>query len=123
MIVDKSIKDLSIKVFDREQKVNQLSGGNQQKIVFGKTLLKGSDILILDEPTRGVDIGAKTERYKLIKELADEGKSIIIVSSEMPELLGMSDRRIVLSQGHITGELKTKGTTQEEIMKLAVAYH
>lgn len=123
MIVDKSIKDLSIKVFDREQKVNQLSGGNQQKIVFGKTLLKGSDILILDEPTRGVDIGAKTEIYKLIKELADEGKSIIIVSSEMPELLGMSDRIIVLSQGHITGELKTKGTNQEEIMKLAVAYH
>lgn len=123
VIVDKSIKDLSIKVFDRDQKVKQLSGGNQQKIVFGKTLLKGSDILILDEPTRGVDIGAKTEIYKLIKELANEGKSIIIVSSEMPELLGMSDRIIVLSQGHITGELTTKNTNQEEIMKLAVAYH
>lgn len=122
-IVKKTIKDLSIKVFGKEQIVKQLSGGNQQKIVFGKTLLKGSDILILDEPTRGVDIGAKTEIYKLIKELSDEGKAIILVSSEMPELMGMSDRIIVLSQGHITGELETHNTNQEEIMKLAVASH
>ena len=96
-----------------------LSGGNQQKVVIAKWLERDCDILIFDEPTRGIDVGAKSEIYKLMKELAAEGKSIIMISSEMPELLRMSDRIVVMCEGHKTGELSIEEATQEKIMALA----
>jgi ABC-type sugar transport system ATPase subunit len=114
------IQKLSIKTPHSEQLVKNLSGGNQQKIVIAKSLLRDPDVLILDEPTRGIDIGAKSEIYHLISNLADEGKAIIMVSSELPEVLGLSDRILVLHEGRITGELKKEEANQEKIMKFAV---
>ncbi|MCH8215240.1 MAG: sugar ABC transporter ATP-binding protein [Planctomycetes bacterium] len=119
-LADRAIADLSIKTINAEQRVSTLSGGNQQKVVLGKALLSQPDILILDEPTRGIDIGAKSEVYKLIRALADEGKAIIMVSSELEEILGMSDRIIVLHQGKITGRLRQEEASQEKIMKYAL---
>jgi ABC-type sugar transport system ATPase subunit len=119
-LVDKMINNLSIKASGREQLVNHLSGGNQQKVVLGKTLLNQPDILILDEPTRGIDVGAKSEIYKLMRELANGGMTIIMISSEMPEILGMSDRIIVLHGGKITGELDRSEANPERIMKYAI---
>lgn len=101
------------------QKVNHLSGGNQQKIVIAKWLLRDSDILIFDEPTRGIDVGAKGEIYELLDQLAAEGKSIIMISSELPEILRMSHRIIVMCEGRITGELTSEEATQEKIMNYA----
>ena len=98
-----------------------LSGGNQQKLVLIKWLQRNCDIIIFDEPTRGIDVGAKYEIYLLINELAAKGKGIIMVSSELPEVLGMSDRILVMRQGEISGEITdVKNTSQEEIMELAV---
>ncbi len=97
--------------------VNTLSGGNQQKVVLSKWMFTEPDILILDEPTRGIDVGAKYEIYKLIHELADQGKAIILVSSELPELLGMADRIYTIFEGEITGELPAKEASQESLMK------
>ena len=102
--VDKQIADLSIKCADRDQQVSQLSGGNKQKVVFGKWIGRGSEVLILDCPTRGVDIGVKRAMYQLMTELKNEGKSIIMISEEMPELMGMSDRLIIMKDGRITHE-------------------
>lgn len=101
------------------QKVNHLSGGNQQKIVIAKWLLRDSDILIFDEPTRGIDVGAKGEIYELLDQLAAEGKSIIMISSELPEILRMSHRIIVMCEGRITGKLTSEEATQEKIMNYA----
>ena len=99
-----------------------LSGGNQQKIVLAKWLESNADIIIFDEPTRGIDIGAKYEIYQLINNLADQGKSIIIVSSELPELLGMCDRIIVMHEGQVKGEINDpSGTNQEDVLKMAIA--
>ncbi len=109
---------LKIKAQSQHQKVVYLSGGNQQKVVLCKWILKDCDILILDEPTRGIDIGAKQEIYNLIKDLAKMGKSILVISSEMPELIGMSHRILVMHEGKLTGELR-ENITQEEIMRLA----
>ena len=95
------------------------AGGNQQKVVLAKWLIKNSRILIFDEPTRGIDVGAKSEIYKLMNELVHEGRSIIMISSELPELLRMSDRIAVMCEGALTGILDIKGATQEKIMKLA----
>jgi len=117
---DKMISDLKIKSFNRNQKVMHLSGGNQQKVVLGKVLLSSPKVIILDEPTRGVDVGAKFEIYKLIHNLAAEGIAIIIISSELPEILGMSDRIMVLSKGIQTAILSREEATQELIMKYAV---
>ncbi|MDR4945146.1 sugar ABC transporter ATP-binding protein [Neobacillus cucumis] len=122
--IDKQAKDmiekLKIKTPSGNQLVKNLSGGNQQKVVIGKWLTRDSDILIFDEPTRGIDIGAKDEIYRLLNELAEEGKSIIMISSELPEILRMSHRVIVMCEGRITGELKNnEKTTQEAIMTLA----
>ena len=100
--VDKQISDLSIKCADRDQAVSQLSGGNKQKVVFGKWIGRGSEVLILDCPTRGVDIGVKRAMYQLMTELKNEGKSIVMISEEMPELMGMSDRLIIMKDGRIT---------------------
>ncbi len=102
-----------------DQLVVNLSGGNQQKVVIAKWLAKSSDILIFDEPTRGIDVGAKNEIYKLMNRLASEGKSIIMISSEMTEILRMSDRVVVMCEGKITGELGIEEATQENIMNLA----
>ncbi|MCE7071777.1 sugar ABC transporter ATP-binding protein [Dyadobacter sp. CY327] len=115
------IADLRIKTTDMNQKVTYLSGGNQQKVVIGKVLLASPEIIILDEPTRGVDVGAKFEIYKLIRNLADKGIAIIMISSELPEILGMSDRILILSKGKQTAILSREEATQELIMKYAVA--
>jgi inositol transport system ATP-binding protein len=96
-----------------------LSGGNQQKVLIARWLLAQPKILILDEPTRGIDVGAKSEIYRLISELANRGVAIILVSSELPEILGMSDRIMVMHGGHITGILDQKDASQERIMALA----
>lgn len=110
---------LAIKTPSMQQMVKQLSGGNQQKIVLAKWLLQNPDIIIFDEPTRGIDVGAKTEIYKLVAKLAEDGKGIIFISSEMPEILGMSDRVIIFYEGRQTGELAREEATQERIMLYA----
>lgn len=108
-----------IKTPSIEQKVNNLSGGNQQKVALGKWLFTNPNVLILDEPTRGIDVGAKYEIYSIMNELVHNGMSIIMISSELPEVLGMSDRVYVMSEGSITGELPIEEATQEKIMELA----
>ena len=110
---------LSIKTPSVRQQVKNLSGGNQQKVVIGKWLTADTDILIFDEPTRGIDVGAKSEIYKLLNNLAHEGKSIIMISSELPEILRMSHRIMVMCEGRITGELSAAEATQEAIMTYA----
>ncbi|MCO5243657.1 MAG: sugar ABC transporter ATP-binding protein [Anaerolineae bacterium] len=110
---------LQIKTPNIEQRVRNLSGGNQQKVVIGKWLTADTEILIFDEPTRGIDVGAKSEIYHLLNDLAQQGKSIIMISSELPEILRMSHRIIVMCEGRITGELSSADATQEEIMRLA----
>lgn len=110
---------LDIKAPSIEQKVGNLSGGNQQKVSLGKWLFVKPNILILDEPTRGIDVGAKYEIYTIMNKLVNEGMSIIMISSELPEILGMSDRIYVMSEGRITGELAPDDATQEKIMELA----
>jgi ribose transport system ATP-binding protein len=113
------IDKIDIKTPTLNQLVRNLSGGNQQKVVIAKWLVRNCDILIFDEPTRGIDVGAKSEIYKLMNQLVAEGKSIIMISSEMPELLRMSDRIVVMNEGHKTGELKIEDATQEVIMNYA----
>jgi methyl-galactoside transport system ATP-binding protein len=102
--------------------MRDLSGGNQQKVLFGRWLLTEPEILLLDEPTRGIDVGAKFEIYTIIAELAQQGKSIVMISSEMPELLGMSDRIMVMCEGRVSGFLEGKSASQEEIMRLAAQF-
>ena len=101
------------------KKVKELSGGNQQKVILARWLATDCDLLIFDEPTRGIDVGAKQEIYELITQLAAQGKGIILISSEMPELLGMSDRIIVMHEGRITGELSKQEATQNKVLHLA----
>ena len=113
------VETLAIKTPTIQQRVRNLSGGNQQKVVIGKWLTADTDILIFDEPTRGIDVGAKSEIYKLLNDLAHQGKSIIMISSELPEVLRMSHRIIVMCEGRITGELNAAEATQEGIMKYA----
>jgi len=113
------IGQLQIKTPSVEQQVRLLSGGNQQKIVIAKWLLRDCDILFFDEPTRGIDVGAKSEIYKLLNALAAQGKAIVMISSELPEILRMSHRIMVMCEGRITGELPGSGATQEMIMQLA----
>ncbi len=115
------IKAMRVKTPSRHAKIENLSGGNQQKVILGRWLLSKPDILLLDEPTRGIDVGAKYEIYKLITELAKDGCGVIIVSSEMPELLGISDRILVMSGGRIAGEVLPREAGQEEIMSLATS--
>ena len=118
-VAEKYKNDLSIKTPSIEQIVQNLSGGNQQKVVLAKWLFTGSKVLIFDEPTRGIDVGAKSEIYKLMNELAAQGVAIIMISSELPEILGMSDRILVMHEGRITGEISRAEATQEKIMHLA----
>ena len=119
---DWSIKTMRIKTPSQKAKIRSLSGGNQQKVILGRWLLTEPEILLLDEPTRGIDVGAKYEIYQLIINLAEQGKSVIMVSSEMPELLGVCDRIIVMSGGRLAGELSREEADQEKIMSLATKY-
>ena len=118
-VAEKYRKDLATKTPSIEQAVQNLSGGNQQKVVLSKWLFTGAKILIFDEPTRGIDVGAKSEIYKLMNALAAQGVALIMISSELPEALGMSDRILVMHEGRITGELSRAEATQEKIMHLA----
>jgi len=118
-ISNKYVEILKIKTPSLEQKVEALSGGNQQKVVLSKWLIRDPDILIFDEPTRGIDIAAKTDFYSHISQLAEQGKAVIFISSEMQEVVGMCDRVLVLHEGKATGELKGESITQEKIMHLA----
>ncbi len=121
-VVAESIDQLDIKTPSGKSKIRNLSGGNQQKVIISRWLANSPDILILDEPTRGIDVGAKYQIYEIINELAANGKSIIMISSELPELLGVSDRIIVMCEGRVSGELKASETNQEEIMDLATRF-
>lgn len=116
------IDSLRVKTPSQETKIASLSGGNQQKVIFGRWMLTNPEIMLLDEPTRGIDVGAKYEIYQLMINLAKENKGIIMVSSEMPELLGVSDRIMVMSGGQIAGILDTKEVSQEDIMQLAAKF-
>jgi inositol transport system ATP-binding protein len=110
---------LDIKTPSMEQMIKLLSGGNQQKVLVSRWLLTSPDILILDEPTRGIDVGAKAEIHRLMSLLAQEGKAIIMISSELPEILGMSDRVLVMHEGKLVGEFDRAEVTQEKIMHAA----
>lgn len=116
------IDSMSVKTPTQGTQIGTLSGGNQQKVILGRWLLTQPDVLMLDEPTRGIDVGAKYEIYQLMIELAKKDKGIIMVSSEMPELLGVTDRILVMSNGRVAGIVKTSETTQEEILTLSAKY-
>lgn len=117
--VMEQIHKLKIKTPSIDQKIKNLSGGNQQKVILARWLLKNPDILILDEPTRGIDVGAKYEIYTMIQDIAAAGKAVIMISSEMPEIIGVCDRVVVMHEGKITGCLEKNEMTQEKIMQLA----
>jgi methyl-galactoside transport system ATP-binding protein len=122
-IVDDSIKQLSIKTPNMNEAIANLSGGNQQKVIIARWLANDPEILIMDEPTRGIDVGAKHEIYEIMVKLAQQGKAIIMISSEMAELLGMSDRLYVMCNGHIRGEITDpEDMTQEKVMSYATMF-
>jgi methyl-galactoside transport system ATP-binding protein len=122
-VVDDNIKRLSIKTPSMKEHISNLSGGNQQKVIISRWLANDPDVLIMDEPTRGIDVGAKHEIYEIMNELASQGKAIIMISSEMPELLGMSDRICVMCNGKLTGELENpEDMTQAKVMALATQF-
>jgi ribose transport system ATP-binding protein len=116
------MKSLKIKAPSVEQYVRNLSGGNQQKVVVGKWLMRNAQVVIFDEPTRGIDVASKIEIYNIINDLKKNGIGVMFVSSELPEVLGMSDRVLVMCNGKITAELVTKDTNQEEILHYATQY-
>lgn len=120
--VERSIEMLRVKTPNMHALIKNLSGGNQQKVLLARWLLTEPDVLLLDEPTRGIDVGAKFEIYSIIADLAKQGKSIIMISSEMPELLGMSDRIMVMCEGRLTGIVEGNKATEEEIMRLAAQH-
>jgi len=119
-VVGNLIKALSIKTPSMSQIVSKLSGGNQQKVVIARWLAARSDIFLMDEPTIGIDVGAKNEMYKLINNLARQGKGIIFISSHMPELMAICDRIIVMKEGQIAGEIKRQNFYEEKILKMAI---
>jgi ABC-type sugar transport system ATPase subunit len=119
-VADEQILAFAIKTRDRNQRVNSLSGGTRQKIVVAKALLAEPAVLILDEPTRGIDIGAKHEIYAIITRLAAAGTAVIMVSSELPEILALSHRILVMREGTVTAELDPRRTTPEEILQYAM---
>jgi putative multiple sugar transport system ATP-binding protein len=116
-------KRINVKANSIEQVVGSLSGGNQQKVVLAKWMLTQPDVLILDEPTRGIDVGAKYEIYCVINDLAKAGKAVIVISSEMPEIIGTCDRTYVINEGEIAGELTREELTQEKIMQCIMAHN
>ncbi|MCL2128032.1 MAG: ATP-binding cassette domain-containing protein, partial [Treponema sp.] len=117
------VASLKIKTAGVDQYVRNLSGGNQQKVVVGKWLMRHARVLVFDEPTRGIDVASKIEIYNIINDLKSKGIGVMFVSSELPEVLGMSDRIIVMCNGRITAELVTRETNQEEILKYATQYN
>ncbi len=118
--VKEQVKALNIKVSSAQQLAGKLSGGNQQKVVFAKVLLADSDILILDEPTRGVDVGAKAEIYAIMNKLTEAGKSILVISTDLPELIGVSDRVIVMREGRTVLEISKQEMNQEKNISTCV---
>jgi ribose transport system ATP-binding protein len=118
----KAVNDLRIKLPTSEVNAASLSGGNQQKVVVGKWLARNSRVVIFDEPTRGIDVAAKVEIYNLMNELKEQGIGVLFVSSEMPEIIGISDRIIVMCDGKVTGELQTNEATQDVILKYATKF-
>ena len=118
----REISAMSVKCNSSNDKISSLSGGNQQKVIIGKWLERNPDVFLMDEPTRGIDIMAKYQIYELMIKLANEGKSIIMVSSEMPEILGVTNRILVMSNYHLAGEVITKDTNQEELLRLCAKY-
>ena len=118
----KEIKIMHTKCMGPEDSIASLSGGNQQKVIFGKWLERNPNVFMMDEPTRGIDVGAKYEIYELIIQMAKQGKTIIVVSSEMPEILGITNRIGVMSNGHLSGIVNTKETNQEELLRLSAKY-
>lgn len=121
-VVKQEVKDLSIKLASMENEASSLSGGNQQKVVIGKWLARPSRVVIFDEPTRGVDVAAKVEIYNIMNNLKQQGVAVMFVSSELPEVLGIADRIVVMCDGRVTGELMAKDATQEKILKLATTF-
>jgi methyl-galactoside transport system ATP-binding protein len=117
-----TIERFRVKTHNQQVKINTLSGGNQQKVIIGRWVLTNPDIYLFDEPTRGIDVGAKYEIYQLMINLAKEGKAIVMISSELPELLGICDRIAVMSGGYLTGTVEASKTNQEEIMALAAKH-
>lgn len=116
------IDSLSVKTPSVRTKIQNLSGGNQQKVILGRWLLTEPTILLMDEPTRGIDVGAKYDIYQLIIDCAAKGNAVIFISSEMPELLGISDRILVMSNGRVSGIVDAKETSQEELLRMAARY-
>ena len=121
-ISEDTIKSLNVKAKDREMISKNLSGGNQQKVVLGKWLVRNPKVILFDEPTRGIDIGAKVEIYQIMNELKKKGVGVLFISSEMEEVLGMSDRILIFCDGRITGELSREEANQENILKFATRY-
>ena len=119
-MAEKGKTDLNIRTPDVEKKIGELSGGNQQKVILARWLAAHPKVLILDEPTKGIDVGAKFEIYQIICNLAKQGIGVIVVSSELPEVMGVCDRILVMCQGHITGELKREEATDQKILMLAM---
>ena len=119
---DWCIGAMHVKTPTQETKIRSLSGGNQQKVILGRWLLTDPTVLLLDEPTRGIDVGAKYEIYQLILDLAAKGKTVFIFSSDLPELLGVCVRILVMSGGRLSGEVDAKTATQEDIMTLAARF-
>ena len=119
-VVDAGIRTFAIKTAGGRQAVGQLSGGNQQKVVVARSLLAGPSIIILDEPTRGIDVAAKAAVYALVAQLAAQGKAVVLVSSELPEVLALSDRLLVMRQGEVVAELDPSRTSQEEVLRHAM---
>lgn len=119
---DKAVENLKIKTPNVDVDAANLSGGNQQKVVVGKWLARNSRVVIFDEPTRGIDVAAKVEIYNLMNQLKEQGIAVMFVSSEMPEVMGIADRIIVMCDGRITGEVMARETTQNEILTLATRF-
>ena len=112
------IRDMAIKVQSAASQVGTLSGGNQQKVMLSKWMFTDADVLFLDEPTRGIDVGAKYEVYAIINRLAEQGKGVVMISSELPELLGMCDRIVVFAEGRVAGEMPAADADVEKVMQL-----
>lgn len=121
-LVHQAIEELRIKTPSMEQDAKNLSGGNQQKVVVGKWMVRDARVVVFDEPTRGIDVAAKVEIYNIMNQLKRQGVGVIFISSELPEVLGMSDRVMVMCNGRITGNLMTNETTQDEILHYATRY-
>ena len=119
---NKELKTMRTKCMGPEDLISSLSGGNQQKVIFGKWLERYPQVFLMDEPTRGIDVGAKYEIYELIIDMAKQGTTVIVVSSEMPEILGITNRIGVMSNGRLSGIVNTKETNQEELLRLSAKY-